>query len=249
MDSLKKLGLTKYEISIYETLLKDKRLSAREISERSKVPPTAVYPNLNSLREKKFIQKIEGNPSVFEILSPKAAINRLVNQRKKSLDTLETQAINDASSIFSKNPSIKEKEIIKLTKGKEFSSEIYYDFMKRAQKTFFILGWRFEKIGDRYTVLKGYKEIIKRKVDVRIIVTGTYQKNKELINAYKDAGIKLRFFPADNFSIVVVDAKECKITLKNRDFPEKYNLQIKDSSLSQALHSYFLDTWEKAKPI
>jgi hypothetical protein len=111
------------------------------------------------------------------------------------------------------------------------------------------MGWRFERVGDRYNILKGYKKIIKKGIDVRIIITGNYQKNPELINAYKEAGVKLKYFLADNFSIVVLDGNECKITLKNRSLPEKYNLQINDPSLSQALNNYFLDVWKKATPI
>ncbi|MBU0906585.1 MAG: hypothetical protein KKD18_06215 [Nanoarchaeota archaeon] len=249
MESLKKLGLTKYELAIYETLLRNKKLSAREIAEHSKVPPTAVYPNLNSLKEKRLIQKIEGDPAVFEILPPKAAINNLIAQKKKHLEGLEAQAITETTSLLSETPMTREKEIIKYTRGKAFSSEVYDEAMKKVQRTFYVLGWRFEKIGDRYKYLKDFRSIIRRGVDARIIVTGNYQKNPELIQAYKDENIKMKFFPLDNFSILLVDGKECKITLKDRTLPEKHNLQILDPSLSEALNNYFLDLWEKATPV
>ncbi|MFH1802195.1 MAG: helix-turn-helix domain-containing protein [archaeon] len=249
MESLKKLGLTKYEISIYKALLKNKKLNAKELSEQSKVPPTAVYPNLNSLKEKRLIQKIDGDPAVFEILSPKAAINNLVTQRKKSLAALETKAIKEATSLLSETPTTKEKEIIKLTKGKAFSSEIYDEAIKKVNKTLYTFGWRFNKVGNRYEYLRKLKSIVKKGIDVRIIVTGDYKKNIELIEAYKKEKIKLRFYKSDNFSILVIDGKECKITLKDQTLPEKHNLQIMDPSLSQAMHSYFLDLWDKAEPI
>lgn len=249
MESLKKLGLTKYELSIYEVLLKNKKLDAREIARQSGVPPTAVYPNLHALKEKRLIQKIEGNPAVFEILSPKAAINSLITDKKRELETLETKAIIEASSFFATSPQTKEKEIIKYTKGKIFSSEVYSEILKRVQKTLFILGWRFEKVGNRYEYLRNFREVIKRGVDVRIIVTGRYEKNLELIEAYKKEKIKLRFSPLENFSIVIADGKECKITLKDKALPERHNLQILDPSLSQALDGYFLGLWEKAKQI
>jgi len=249
MDSLKSLGITKYEISIYKTLLKNKKLNAQEISKQSGVPPTAVYPNLHSLREKRLIQKIEGDPSIFEIISPKAAINNLIIQRKKSLEALETQAINEATALLSESPAAKEKEIIKFTKGKTFSTDVYDEAIKKVQKTLYIFGWRFEKVGNRYKYLRNFRTIIKKGVDVRIIVTGKYKKNLELIEAYKKEKIRLKFLPLDNFSILIADSKECKITLKDRTLSEKHNLQILDPSLSQALNSYFLDLWEKAKDI
>lgn len=248
MKSLRKLGLSKYETSIYKTLIQSGTSTVKGISENSGVPITAVYPNLNSLIGKQLVQKINSDPSLFSPLPTQQAINNLIRKKQDSLNGLKTQVLDEINGL-SRNAPQKNEEIIKLTRGKEFSSEIYADFISRTKKTFYIMGWRFEKIGDRYNILKNYKSLLKKGVDIRIIVTGMHQKNPDLISAYKEAGINLRFFPADNFSIVIIDGKECKITLKNKDLPEKYNLQINDASLSQALQSYFLDTWEKSQAI
>jgi len=249
MRSLKKLGLTKYETCVYKTLLRSKKLNAKEISKQSNIPPTAVYPNLSSLKGKQLIQKIESDPAIFEILPPKAAIKNLISQRKKSLQDLENQAIEETTTIFSESPPEKEKEIIKFTKGKTFSSEVYNEAIKKVNKSLYVLGWRFEKVGNRYEYLRKLRTIVKKGIDVRIIATGKYEKNIELVEAYKKEKIKLRYFPLNNISILIIDNRECKITLKDRSLSEKHNLQILDSSLSQALQTYFLDTWEKARPI
>ena len=58
-EELRKIGLTPYETKIYQVLLSYGRLGAKEIAERSKVPPTAVYPNLKSLISKNLIQKFQ----------------------------------------------------------------------------------------------------------------------------------------------------------------------------------------------
>lgn len=248
MKSLRMLGLTRYETAIYKALIESGTLNAKEISEISKVPQTAVYPNLNLLMKKQLVQKINSNPSLFEILPIAQSIGNAIKRKQKILEELKEKILVETQELKKAKPE-KEKEIIKLTRGKEFSSAIYYEFMKRVKKTFFVMGWRFEKVGERYNLLNEYRSILKKGVDVRIIVTGAHEKNKELVEAYKEAGIKLRYWPADNFSIVVIDEKECKITLKNREFIEKYNLQISDTSLSQALNLYFLDVWEKAREI
>lgn len=249
MEALKKLGLTKYEAAIYCSLLKNKKLTAHEIAFHSKVPPTAVYPNLGSLNEKKLIQKVNGIPAVYEVLNPKAAIENFIVRKKSDLEELQEAALKETEELFAQKPLTKEKEIVKLTRGRLFSAQIYDEAVQKVKKTLFILGWRFEKVGDRYQYLKKFRALLQKGVDVRIIVTGNYQKNLELIKAYQEERIKLKFLPLDNFSIVVVDGKECKITLKDRTLPEKHNIQILDPSLSQALHDYFLTLWNKAQEV
>lgn len=249
MGYLKKIGLTKYESYVYSSLMRNGRSSAIEISDKSKVPPTAVYPNLKALIKKQLVQKIGGDPATYEALPINASIKNLIEKKQKELEQLELETINYLEELSTEKSVPKEREIVTLSKGKTFSSEIYHESIKKVNKTFFIMGWRFEKIGDRYNFLKEFKKAIKRGVDVRIIVTGSYEKNRELVEAYQKSGIKLKFFPLENISIFIVDEKECKITLKNRNLPEKYNMHIHDESLSQALNTYFLDTWEKAREV
>lgn len=249
MNYLKDLGLTKYEHKIYTSLLRNGRSTSKEISDLSNVPPTAVYPNLRSLIKKQLIQKIESDPTLYESLPPAIALQNFITRKQRELENIKKQTIKEAEALSLEKPPAKEKEIVHLTRGKEFSSAVYNEVIKKVSKTFYVLGWRFEKVGERYNFLKEFKKIIKKGVDVRIIVTGKYEKQKELVKAYQKTGIKLKYFPIDNISILVVDNKECKITLKSREFPEKYNIHILDEFLSQALSTYFLDTWEKAEAI
>ena len=114
--------------------------------------------------------------------------------------------------------------MLRLTHGKEFSLEVYSDSFLKAKKTFYILGWRLEKIGDKYNLLKKLKRLVKRKIDVRIILTGSGNKKWELISDYIDEGINIKYLPLDNFSIFILDGKECKITLKDKTLMDKFNI-------------------------
>ena len=70
------------------------------------------------------------------------------------------------------------------------------------------------------------------------------------MNAYIDAGVKIRYLSLEDFSLMVVDSSECKITLKSQDYkPNQYNIHILDTSLAKAMNSYFLDLWDDALPI
>ncbi len=252
IDLLQKSGLSLYESKIYLVLLEYGQLTAKQIAEKSSVPQTAVYPNLSQLIEKGFIQQQQGKVRNFQSLSPDLAIPNYINQKQKELHHLQQTLIHQAKAKIHSKELHPEKEIISITKGKELSAALYHNALARCQKSFYILGWHFETIGDKYLFLNEFKKAVKRKVDVRILLTGSPEKKWSIVSAYQSAGIKLKYLPLDNFSLFIADSKECKITLKDKQLPERSNIHIHDSSLSKALETYFLSQWNEAvllKPI
>ncbi len=247
MEELKKLGLSPYETKIYLALLKHGRMPVREIAEKSTVPPTAVYPNLKKLVQKNLIQEFSGAVAFFEAVDPNIAIPSFIHQRKKSLEELETRLVEQAMSISQDKQVLKAPEVLNVSVGREASSSIYFDALKRTTKTYYILGWTFRTTGVKFAKLQHLVEAKKKGIDVRIIVTGTEIKEWSILKEYMKQGIKLRYYPLNNFSLLVVDGRECKITLKNPEYDQKFNIHIKDASLSEAMQSYFLGMWEKGK--
>ncbi|HLC71876.1 MAG TPA: helix-turn-helix domain-containing protein [Candidatus Nanoarchaeia archaeon] len=246
---LRSLGLTSYETKIYRCLLEYGKLNARGIAQHSGVPPTAVYPNLKTLVERGLIQQLHGEVSLFQALAPSLALPSFVEREKKKLTALQETIVEQGEKLLQSKQIIKEREVLHLSYGKEFSSAIYFDALERVQKTFYILGWLFLKVGNKYEFLQKFKKALRRGVDIRILLTGPPDKNWELLKTYQEAGIKTRYLPLNNFSILVVDGKECKITLKDRKLPEKINLHILDESLARAMHTYYLDQWDKAEEL
>lgn len=247
MDLLRKAGLKKYESKIYESILRFGPGTANDISDNSSVPKTAVYPNLKSLISKGLIQEIKGKISTFSALPPSIAIKALFEKKEESIMMLKSELIDSLESIKGKGNPIKLKEVLLLTRGRIASSEFYYKNFQLAKKTFFILGWRFEKVGEKYNLLREMSRLVKRGVDVRILVTSSKERvNLPLLADYREKGIKVKRINLDNFSIVIVDSKECKITLKDRSIGEKFNISIVDDNLSKAMNNYFLDCWSRA---
>jgi len=71
-ESLRAIGLTDYEISIYLTLISKGPMDARELSESSGVPYSRIYNILTQLeKEKMFILREENTrPSTYFAKSP-----------------------------------------------------------------------------------------------------------------------------------------------------------------------------------
>lgn len=246
---LRKLGLTKYETKIYQTLLEYSRLPVQEIAKHSGVPPTAVYPTVKKLLSLGLVQQFAGKVRTFSVAPPETALRMLIERKKSELSGVQQEVIAEAKKRFHQKEIVPRQEVLQLSLGRKASEALYKEFIGKARKSLYILGWRMYTIGDKYAWLRAYKKLIARKVDVRLLLTGQPEKQWELVDAYKKAGMRIRYVPLENFSLVVCDGRDCKITLKSKELPEKINLHLRDKDLAQAMQSYFLMTWEKAREV
>ena len=75
-ESLRSIGLTDYEISIYLTLISKGPMDARELSEASGVPYSRIYNILTQLEKDKMwiIKEEESRPSRYFAKSPDEAL-------------------------------------------------------------------------------------------------------------------------------------------------------------------------------
>lgn len=92
VESLKSLGLTKYEALVYIALLRVMSATASEIHESSGVPRASVYPVLDQLKEKDLVSVSLSAPKRFAALPPSEAIAklkaRIEHDAAESLDAL-----------------------------------------------------------------------------------------------------------------------------------------------------------------
>jgi sugar-specific transcriptional regulator TrmB len=77
-ESLKSLGLTKYEALVYIALLKVAGGTATEIHEISGVPRASVYPVLDRLIQKNLVSVSNTSPKRFDAIAPEEGISNLL---------------------------------------------------------------------------------------------------------------------------------------------------------------------------
>jgi sugar-specific transcriptional regulator TrmB len=83
IDSLKSLGLTKYEALVYIALLKVASATASTIHEISGVPRASVYTVMNQLLNKGLVSVSQSAPKRFAAFPPEDAIARLMGYIEK----------------------------------------------------------------------------------------------------------------------------------------------------------------------
>ncbi len=96
-ESLKSLGLTKYEALVYIALLKVAGATATEIHEISGVPRASVYPVFDRLIQKNLVSVSNTSPKRFDAMPPEEGISNLL----ASIEDNAQEAKKVLSDIFS----------------------------------------------------------------------------------------------------------------------------------------------------
>lgn len=101
-ESLRSIGLTDYEISIYLTLISKGPMDARELSEASGVPYSRIYNILTQLEKDKLfiIKEEESRPSRYFAKSPDEALIIAKKQYSDSFNEHSDKIIHTLTPIY-----------------------------------------------------------------------------------------------------------------------------------------------------
>jgi sugar-specific transcriptional regulator TrmB len=101
-ESLRAIGLTDYEISIYLTLISKGPMDARELSEASGVPYSRIYNILTQLEKDKkwIIKEEESRPSRYFAKSPDEALIIAKKQYNDNFDSHSDKIIHTLTPIY-----------------------------------------------------------------------------------------------------------------------------------------------------
>jgi len=243
MESLRELGLTKYETAAYTVLLQHGKKDAKSISKLSAIPQTAVYPTLKELIRKGLVQKMGDNTIIFEALNPEITIPTLTTERINTLKATQDEVLSEIAKL----PLLEEKteELIEVSRGEESSHQILRKLSAITEKNLYIMGWQFRTNKNIYRISKVLRELLSSGKDVRIIAHPS-AAGTDKWHEFTKLGIPIRFSSIKNVSIIIRDGKECKITLKKDTLVQKVNLHIQDRDLGKAMEEYFMTVWKKS---
>lgn len=97
---LRSLGLTKYEMLVYITLLKDGPKDCKSLIRLASVPSGKIYLVVKKLTEKGWIvSSTNERPKIFYAVDPEIAIKKRISELKHKLNLLERSA-STVSSIL-----------------------------------------------------------------------------------------------------------------------------------------------------
>lgn len=204
INSLKKLGLTRYEAQAYIGLNKIIEGHADKIAEVSNLPRSRIYDILNDLERKGFVEIERGRPLKYSVIEPNIIFRKekekLINELEASENKLKEIYSDDLSEVqapvwlIHSNENIIQKEI---------------SVIKNASHTITIrIGFLLE--GEANAMIKAFNEIA-RSIKIKIIANKEcYVNNKkiEIVKTFKNAKL-------DNLEIVEASTPILKLLIRD----------------------------------
>jgi sugar-specific transcriptional regulator TrmB len=208
-EAMKKLGFSEYNIIIYETLLKEKELDARVLSQKTQVPYSRVYEILNEMIEKGFIIKLDGRPSTYVPKSPIDVLQGIQQQYEKEFAVNSAIVKEPLMSFFSETRSAQTAQI-SITYGKATNVVHVKNLIRNAVRSICMLVTDYDLLFP--DILDELKLLKLKHVKPLIILSRKLEKNKD-VTALQDTGdIKFmgvpptNMFVADDQNVLIVAA-------------------------------------------
>ncbi|MHA1997706.1 MAG: TrmB family transcriptional regulator [Promethearchaeota archaeon] len=241
--ALKLLGFSDYNIVIYDTLLRERELDARQLSSKTRVPYSRVYEILNEMIEKGYIIKVDGRPSTYVPKSPIDVLQHI--QHKQQSEFKQNSAIvkDTLMRIYSEKKSAQNAQFT-ITYGKDSNTSHMKTLIKNAVRSICIMLKDFDVFfGD---VLEELKLLSLKHVDTRIIVPTSQKKNDELEKIKGENHIKYMDVPPSN--LVFSDEKNTLIVsagdyLKNVS-EDMIGISISHAAMAFVSKGLFMSLWD-----
>jgi sugar-specific transcriptional regulator TrmB len=111
LKELREIGLTEYEINALLALIDGGKMSASEISSRSKVPYSRIYEVLSRLEDREFIQIFKGRPTKYLSKSPKEIVSLVQLEWQKKIDGFGKYIIEELQPRYEKETPLSTRDV------------------------------------------------------------------------------------------------------------------------------------------
>lgn len=239
-QNLVNLGLSSYEAVVYQTLLEEGSLSAKEVAKKVNVLPNAVYRLMDRLQNKGFIVPLDTRPKKFQALPPSIAIEAFSEQQEKRLEELKIKSIRALTESKPKAPQTRIDIIV--SRAEVFSR--FVELTSQAKEEILVIS-----IGEQVPddVKLASRDVLQRGVDVKFLFHLYNKDNRELLRSWVKMGIEVRHYPNWGFHLIVFDGKKSILVANNpEETAERTGMIIYSEGISKALRGYFYSVWEKA---
>jgi sugar-specific transcriptional regulator TrmB len=252
-ESLRNIGLTDYEISIYLSLVSEGPMDARKLSEVSGVPYSRIYNILSILeKDKSFILKEEeSRPSKYHAISPDEALVIARQQLLKKYEEDSNRIIRELNPIYQEQKS-PIKIALYIHRGKETCLNMILSLFKLAKNSISFVSPDLEFLTDCYEAIK--KARARGVIDIQLLVEEKSLKDEDhkkiLLNYKEIAEIRARDQIFGN-AVVIDGGKDAFIILTQKFFEKTsyFGVVTDHVAFGPAATYYFSYLYDTAKKV
>lgn len=185
-------SLTPQSIEIYKALLKNDKLTAKDIAEKLDILPHAVYRSIKQLLELGFVRELDTYPNVYDATTLERALNRYQVIISDNFNSIFGLIQHNKNELLDISFIQKRSQLLDMTNAD----------VERAKKKINFIVSGFEVPAETVRV---YKKAIDRGVKIRVLIQELNQK--EIFKNWQKMGIKVKYFPRMEARIFIFDEK------------------------------------------
>ena len=267
---LAKIGLNKYESSVYLTLLKQGSMAASKLSHESRVPIGKIYEVLKALKNYELVEIQPSRPQRYRAVDPKNAFKLMYKRKeektlnglkilKKAFDEIEREFCNDNSP----------QDIETIFWPDRFHNnelnEMVASYFEKIEKEICVVIHKKYKPGrsELYDASasifsKAFLSLVQRGVKVQILDPGSQllPALKELIDSIEDPSfifnfknlIEVRILETE-YNFTIIDSRITLLDIEDQ-FNTSRNLgmtRVRDESHAKRFKTKFEELWKKGE--
>ncbi len=252
--SLKSIGLTDYEISIYLTLISKGPMDARELSDASGVPYSRIYNILTQLEKEKMwiIKEEESRPSRYFAKSPDEALIIAKKQYTDSFSEHSNKIIHTLRPIYQSHDT-PIKIALYVHRGRDVCINRSLALINLAKTSLYLVSTQFEFLDVFYEETK--KARARGVTDIRLLVEAKSLEDKKFRNLLKKYSSlsEIRWRDQIFGSSVIVDEGEGAFVLLSESFfpnkPSYFGVLTDHVAFGPAALYYFDYLYKTAKEV
>ncbi|TXT63378.1 MAG: Sugar-specific transcriptional regulator TrmB [Promethearchaeota archaeon] len=250
-ESLREIGLTDYEISIYLTLISKGPMDARELSDASGVPYSRIYNILTQLEKDKkwIIKEEESRPSRYFAKSPDEALIIAKKQYNDNFDDHSNLIIHQLTPIYQSHDT-PIKIALYIHRGRDVCLNRALSLINLSKTAIYLVSTDFEFLDIFYEDIR--KARARGVTDIRLLIeeeTLEDQKFSKLLKKYEEiAEIKYRD-QLFGTSIIIDEGEDAFIILSQKFFEKQsyFGVVTDHIAFGPAANYYFNYLYETAK--
>lgn len=245
--SLRNLGFSDYNILIYETLLRDRELDARQLSTKTKVPYSRVYEILNEMIDKGYIIKMDGRPSTYVPRSPIDVLQHIHNTQEKAFQHNSDLVRETLMRIYSEKKSAHQANVT-IIYGKDSNLTHLRTVIKNSIRSLHLMMKDFEMFIDGIT--EELKLLSLKHVKARFILPRKVKAREDIIKILEKLG-QVKYLDNVPSNVILSDEKNA-IFLSAGNYLESVpedmiGISMAHAALALVGRSLFQGAWDSAE--
>lgn len=236
-DLLRKVGLSKRTLSLYEHLLEHESLTAKKAAVLSNEFPAAEYRLFEQLEKLGLIVRSNGRPAVFTALPKKVGLKAAYLQFRSGLELLIVRIGGGAGEHHT--------EIIV---GRRALYKRYIELAEQSKHEICIyaIGIAFSK-----ELVSSQESALARGVRIRHVLQQVKPSNFHVAYKWQRLGVRLRHAPSERgFHMMLFDGKTALISFSNpNNTDDRLSLLTNNPAALRLFEADFRHIWANARKI